>query len=169
MNGCELDWARLKMWADQAAGTEKCAVQVSTCTGTCLPQSRFSHASIIGDCRAPKIGGWVPGINSTHRGENSGYITCQASQFGLAPDVVGAATTSGCTGTTEMSQAAKARHLFLRYHFIQRTRCQFLGTKNVWYVGKKKGFIENSTTEMKDSLQRELFQNINEIYIGFNI
>ena len=42
--------------ADRAAGTEKSAVQVSMCLGTCLPQSRLSHASIIGHCRALKTG-----------------------------------------------------------------------------------------------------------------
>ena len=43
--------------ADRAAGTDKSAVHVSMCAGTCLPQSRFSNTSIIGDCRAPKTGG----------------------------------------------------------------------------------------------------------------
>ena len=57
VNGCDLDSARLKMRADRAAGTEKSAVPVSTCAGTCRPRSRFSHASIVGHCRAPKNGG----------------------------------------------------------------------------------------------------------------
>ena len=57
VNRCDLDSARLKMRADRVAGTEKSAVQVSICTGTCRPQSRLSHASVIGDCRAPKTGG----------------------------------------------------------------------------------------------------------------
>ena len=57
VNGCDLDSARLKMRADRAAGTEKSAVQVSMCAGTCRPQSRFSHASIFGHCRALKNGG----------------------------------------------------------------------------------------------------------------
>ena len=61
------------MRADQAAGTEKSAVQVSMCAGTCRPQSLLSHASIIGHCRAPKTGGSVPGINLTDRLDN-GYI-----------------------------------------------------------------------------------------------
>ncbi len=46
-------------------GTEKSALQVNMCAGTCQPQSRFSHTSIIGDCRAPKRGGWIPGGKKT--------------------------------------------------------------------------------------------------------
>ena len=73
MNGCNLDSARLKMRADRAAGTEKSVVQVSMCAGTCRPQSRFSHASILGDCRAPKNGVSVPVKNPSNRRENTGY------------------------------------------------------------------------------------------------
>ena len=73
LNGCNLDSARLKMLADRAAGTEKSAVRVSMCAGTCLPQSRFSHASIVGHCRAPKNGGCAPGKIVSVCGENSRY------------------------------------------------------------------------------------------------
>ncbi len=62
------------MRADRAGGTEKNSVQVSMCAGTCRPQSRLSHASIVDDCRAPKTRGWVPEKILTFRGEKSGYV-----------------------------------------------------------------------------------------------
>ncbi len=51
VNGCNLQSGSFKMRADRAAGTEKCAVQVSMCAGTWRPQSRFSPA-LSEHCRA---------------------------------------------------------------------------------------------------------------------
>ena len=78
VNGCDLDSARFKMRADRAAGTEKSAVQVSMCAGTCLHQSRFSHASIVGINSAPKKHMFCRRIAAVrkpaHRREKFGYI-----------------------------------------------------------------------------------------------
>ena len=62
------------MRADRAAGTEKSAVQVSMCTGTCQPQSRFSHASIIGINSAPKRSGLNAVRKVTYRSKKIGFI-----------------------------------------------------------------------------------------------
>ena len=61
------------MRADRAAGTEKSAVQVSTCAGTCRPQSRFSHASIVGIVERRKMVVQPPGKKVANRREKSGY------------------------------------------------------------------------------------------------
>ena len=77
MNGCDLDSARLKMRAGRAVGTEKSAVRLSTCAGTCRPQSRFSHASILGHFRAPNSWLLLRWKKVTFPLENSGYIICR--------------------------------------------------------------------------------------------
>ena len=74
VNGCDLDSAWLKMRAGRAAGTEMSAVRLSTCAGTCRPQSRFSHASILGHFRAPKSWLLLRWKKVTFPLENSGYI-----------------------------------------------------------------------------------------------
>ena len=61
------------MRADRDAGTEKSAVQVSTCAGTCRPQSRFSHASIVGIVERRKMVVQPPGKKVANRREKSGY------------------------------------------------------------------------------------------------
>ena len=62
------------MRADRAAGTEMSAVQVSMCTGTYRPQSRFSHASVIGINSAPKRSDLNAVRKVTYRREKIGFI-----------------------------------------------------------------------------------------------
>ena len=74
MNGCDLDSARLKMRADRAAGTEKSAVRLSTCAGTCRPQSRFSPICILGHFRPPIGCGILRWKKMTFPLEKSGIV-----------------------------------------------------------------------------------------------
>ena len=74
VNGCDLDSTRLKMRADRAAGTEKSAVRLSTCAGTCRPQSRFSPSTILGHFRPPIRCSILRWNKVTFPLENSGYI-----------------------------------------------------------------------------------------------
>jgi hypothetical protein len=69
------------MRADRVGGTEKSAVQVSMCAGTCRPQSRLSHARIVDDNRAPKKRGWIPEKNQTFPGEKRGYIMVDGTMW----------------------------------------------------------------------------------------